>query len=366
MANNQGLLYDTYMDYYKRAMAAKDAGENDKARKFFLLAAETLRDLAQVSEGEMKKARYRTVKKLIEAAESLSQNTKAVRNGESDSNKTQIRSIDDTSEEYDLIFSQPNNKITLNDIIGLDEAKIAIHSLLIEPLKNPEAYAAYGLQAGGNILLEGPPGNGKTTFAQAVACEVGLPFVEVNSTSLVDPLIGNTAKNIKKTFSEIRRYVHQHHTAVIAFFDEFEEIARARGGDSKTSEESVPELLRQLQGFNTDNKNIVIIAATNLKNLIDPGILDRFGDCINIPMPTKNDRKQLFALKLRGLQELNELDLDVLAEVSDGLSGRGITNSCLDFKRKILAPRKAGQLVLEDPLTDIFVDRIKKMKAGKL
>ena len=83
-------------------------------------------------------------------------------------------------------------------------------------------------------------------------------------------------------------------------------------------------------------------------------------------MPTKNDRKQLFALKLRGLQELNELDLDVLAEVSDGLSGRGITNSCLDFKRKILAPRKAGQLVLEDPLTDIFVDRIKKMKAGKL
>ena len=85
MANNQALLYDAYIDYYNRAMQAKNAGDNEKARKLFLLAASALRDLAQVSEGELKKSRYRTVKKLIAAAESLAPQARVARSGAAES-----------------------------------------------------------------------------------------------------------------------------------------------------------------------------------------------------------------------------------------------------------------------------------------
>lgn len=368
MANNQALLYDSYMDYYNRAMKAKNAGENDKARKYFLLAAETLRDLAQVSEGELKKARYNTVKKLIAAAESLSDDKRVVRSGGGSNNgagKIEARPIDDPTDEYDLEFAKPNESVTFDEIVGLESAKTAIHRMLINPMNNPEAYKKYGLKPGGNILLEGPPGTGKTTFAKAAACEIKLPFIVANCSALVDCLIGNTAKNIDKLFGEIRRFVYQKKTSVIVFCDEFDEIAKERGGDSKTADEAVPALIRQLDGFGTDNANIVIIAATNRKDTLDKAVLSRFTKSIFIPLPTRDDRKKLFALKMKRVDksDFDTIDLDVLADASDGMSGRDINHICGELAN-ILAERDAGLIQLQSSLTEVVLDCIEQRKRG--
>ena len=365
MANNQALLYDSYMEYYNKAMQAKKAGENEKARKYFLLAAETLRDLAQISEGELKKARYNTVKKLIAAAESLSDDNRVARSGGPSSGKIEARPIDDPTDEYDLDIAKPNDVVSFDDIIGLDTAKIAIHRMLINPLNNPAAYKKYGLKPGGNILLEGPPGTGKTTFAKAAACEIKLPFVVANCSSLVDCLIGNTAKNIDKLFGEVRRLVRNRKTAVIMFCDELDEIAKSRGGDSKTADEAVPALIRQLDGFDTDNANIVVIAATNRKDTLDSAVLSRFTKSIFIPLPTRDDRKKLFAVKMKKLDkaDFNTIDFDLLADASDGMSGRDINHISGELAN-ILAERDSGLITLENTLTEVILDCIGQRKRG--
>ena len=346
-------------------MAAKKAGENDKARKFFLLAAETLRDLAQVSEGDLKRARYENVKKLIAAANSLSPEARVARNGSSDDGKIKARPIDDPTDEYDLDIAKPNDKVSFDDIIGLESAKIAIHRMLINPLNNPEAYIKYGLKPGGNILLEGPPGTGKTTFAKAAACEINLPFVIANCSALVDCLIGNTAKNIDKLFGEVRRLVKNRKTSVILFCDEFDEIAKERGSDSKTADEAVPALIRQLDGFDTDNANIVIIAATNRKDTLDKAVLSRFGKSIFIPLPTRDNRRDIFRSKLKNIDQADyeSIDFEKLADGSDGMSGRDINHICSEF-RNILAERDAGLTAVNCGLTDVLLGCIDQRNEG--
>lgn len=354
MANNQALLYDAYIDYYNRAMQAKKAGDNEKARKFFLLAASSLRDLAQTSEGELKKSRYRTVKKLIAAAESCESEPRVARSGAS-SGEIKARPLDDPTDEYDLDIASPNEKVSFDDIIGLASAKTAIRRMLVHPLNNPEAYIKYGLKPGGNILLEGPPGTGKTTFAKAAACEIKLPFVIANCSALVDCLIGNTAKNIDKLFGEMRRLVRNRKTAAILFCDEFDEIAKSRGGDSKTADEAVPALIRQLDGFNTDNANIVVIAATNRKDTLDKAVLSRFTKSIFIPLPTRDDRKRIFAAKLKRIDAADyaAVNFDLLADVSEGMSGRDITHVCGEFVN-VLAERDAGITKIDGALNDVL------------
>ena len=365
MANNQSLLYDAYTEYYNKAMAAKKAGENEKARKYFLLAAETLRDLAQVSEGDLKRARYENVKKLIAAANSLAPEARVARSGGDDDGQIKARSIDDPTDEYDLEIAKPTDKVSFDDIIGLESAKIAIHRMLINPLSNPDAYKKYGLKPGGNILLEGPPGTGKTTFAKAAACEISLPFVIANCSALVDPLIGHTGQNIEKLFIEVRRLVRNRKTSVIMFCDEFDEIAKARGGDSKTADEAVPALLRQLDGFATDNANIVVIAATNRKDTLDKAVLSRFTKSIFIPLPTRDNRRDIFKSKLKNIDasDLSTIDFEKLADGSDGMSGRDINHICEEF-RNILAERDAGITKVSCGLTEVLLGVIEQRNEG--
>ena len=115
--------------------------------------------------------------------------------------------------------ADPNEKISFDDIIGLADAKAAIHRILIDPLKSPEIYGRYGIKAGGFILLEGPPGTGKTTFAKAAASELEVPFAEIDSNSLINSYIGETGKNIDKLFSSARTYAKNCGKPVVMFLD---------------------------------------------------------------------------------------------------------------------------------------------------
>ena len=213
------------------------------------------------------------------------------------------------------------------------------------------------------ILMDGPPGTGKTTFAKAVASDVDVPFININSNSLIDPYIGATGKNIDNLFEEVRRFVSEQRIPVILFIDEIDAIAQKRGGANKTSQEAVPTLIKQLEGFDSDNTGIIVIAASNLSDIIDRAVLDRFKSQIYISLPTESDRAKLFELKLKGFnvesQIMCEIDLAKLARESENLSGRKITQICDNFVRTVIE-LEIQKKTPEKSYTDMLVDLIKK------
>ncbi|MCI8613294.1 MAG: ATP-binding protein [Clostridia bacterium] len=333
MSQSRAYLYDSFDKYMSVGMAARERGDIIEARKNLLKAAESLKRLADISEGEQKKAHLKRVRRLIDAVEELGSEQSAVsaENGVSSS-------------------AAPNEKITFDDIIGLESAKQSLKRILINPLKNPEVYKKYKLRPGGNILLEGPPGTGKTTFAKAAANMLAVPFIPVDTNSLVDSYIGKTGKNIDKMFASARALIKKNGCPAVLFLDEFDAIAGRRGGDSKTADEAVPTLIRQMDGFDTDNSSLVILASTNLKENIDPAVLSRFRNSINVPLPSEPERQKLMELKLRGkisARDFAALDLERAAENSRGFSGRDL-NWIAEEIKNLLAERDAG--LLTEPL----------------
>ena len=232
-----------------------------------------------------------------------------------------------------LTFIKPEDiDMTFNDVIGLEKAKQAMEQYVIKPLRDPESYK-YNYGNSKCIFLSGPPGTGKTTFAKAVAKEVGVPFAKVEVSGIVNCLVGETAKNIDKIFNYAHDYAARNNTKLILFFDEFEEIARSRGSDDKTSSLAVPALLRNLEGM-TNNKDLVVLAASNYVELIDKALFDRFRQIVEVPLPNKEAREFLFKNKFKEVEPefLAFINFDEAAELSDGLSGREITNIVSEVK----------------------------------
>ncbi len=232
-----------------------------------------------------------------------------------------------------LTFIKPEEiDITFDDVIGLEKAKKAMEQYVIKPLKDPESYR-YNYGNSKCIFLSGPPGTGKTTFAKAVAKEVGVPFAKVEVSGIVNCLVGETAKNIDKIFKFAHDYAAKYNTKLILFFDEFEEIARSRGSDDKTSSLAVPALLRNLEGM-TNNKDLIVLAASNYVELIDKALFDRFRQIVEVPLPNKEAREFLFKNKFKEVEQeyLQFINFPEAAEKSEGLSGREITNIVSEVK----------------------------------
>lgn len=232
-----------------------------------------------------------------------------------------------------LTFIKPEDiDTTFDDVIGLEKAKQAMEQYVIKPLRDPESYK-YNYGNSKCIFLSGPPGTGKTTFAKAVAKEVGVPFAKVEVSGIVNCLVGETAKNIDKIFVFAHDYAAKHQTKLILFFDEFEEIARSRGSDDKTSSLAVPALLRNLEGM-TNNKDLIVLAASNYVELIDKALFDRFRLIVEVPLPNKEARLFLFKNKFKEVEPeyLSFINFDEAAEFSEGLSGREISNIVSEVK----------------------------------
>lgn len=354
--SDNGFELELFDAAYKAATNALTKGDTAAARRQFLRAAEIMESLAKKSEPDLAAVRRTRAEKLRYIAENLSNN--AVGRVESDGTGG-----GDADNRFVRTDKRPTDKVSFDDIIGLDEAKAAIHRLLIDPLKNPEVYLRYGIKAGGFILLEGPPGTGKTTFAKAAASELDVPFSEIDANSLVDSYIGKTGKNIDKMFSEARALAKKNGTPVVLFIDEIDYLAQKRGGENKTAAEAVPTLIKQMDGFSTGADDLVLIAATNIKEALDPAILSRFRNVIHIPLPTQNERAEIFKSKLKMLDEpdFKAIDFAAAAEMSDGFSGRDITKVALDLKNA-LAARDAGIALIGEPIGYLLIKLIKKNK----
>ena len=350
---------DTYRNLYEKcyreALAANYAQNFALAQQKFIESAKALRRLAAVdlANSEVYKKRAEQMERIAAALEprivaqeppaaptpaqapqqaprpSRGASAPAAR-GSGTSAGTQAAPDEDMSAYY-TFYTAGELTDGFDKVIGLEEAKEAVTEYVINPIRYPDAYS-YNFLSSKCILLEGPPGTGKTTFAKAVAKEIEQPFVLVNVAAMVNCYVGETGKTIDKVFTSLRNYVEQNDCGITVFFDEFDEIAKSRGGDDKASQTAVPALLRNLDGVK-ENKNFLILANTNCKESLDSGVLSRFRRKIYIPLPDLNMRIQFFRSKLRQLEPLyfNALNFEELAAAADGMSGRTIAQVCDDF-----------------------------------
>ena len=371
MAFTVSYLRELYEKAYDEGLRASNRGDYPTAKKKLSEAAGYLVRLSQLDEknGAAHAQKAERIKRIIQSmpdapartqprqsgVPSGANNNYRAENGSGYSSFQESPTSDDMSSFYQ--FYEPEDiEGGFEEVVGLEDAKEAVTEYVINPKKYPDAYN-YNFMSSQYILLEGPPGTGKTTFAKAVAKEIEQPFALINVASLVSCYVGETGKTIDKVFASLREYAQSHGGGLTVFFDEFDEIAGSRTGDDKASQTAVPALLRNLDGV-TKNNNFLILANTNCREKLDAGILSRFRRKIFIPLPDEKARRIFFEKKLKSFnieeKYFNQLDLDMLAQVSEGRSGREITYCCDEFMH-FLGGMKAG-LKSSDNLTQAMIN----------
>ncbi len=235
----------------------------------------------------------------------------------------------------EVLVEVPN--VRWEDIGGLEQAKQELREAVEWPLKYPELFESVNIRPPKGILLYGPPGTGKTLLAKAVANESNANFISVKGPELLSKWVGESEKHVRDMFRKARQVA-----PCIIFFDEIDSLAPRRGslGDTHVTERVVSQLLTELDGLE-ELKDVVVIAATNRPDLIDPALLrpGRIERHVYIPPPDKEARKEIFRIHLRGKPLAEDVSIDELAERTEGYTGADIEAVCREAA--MLAIREA-------------------------
>lgn len=245
------------------------------------------------------------------------------------------------------------SNITFNDVAGVDEVKMEL-SELVDFLQNPKKYKEFGVKMPKGVLMVGPPGVGKTLIAKAVAGEAGVPFFYQSGSSFVEIYVGMGAKRVRELFSKAKMM-----SPSIVFIDEIDAVGKARGEMSNVERDStLNQLLTQMDGFE-DNSGVIVIAATNKIELMDPALLrsGRFDRRIFLSLPDFKDRLKILEIYMR--DKNNNVNLSKIAKVSVGFSGAGLET--LVNEAAINALRRNSSLVEEND----FYAVLNKVLLGK-
>ena len=247
------------------------------------------------------------------------------------------------------------DKVTFKDVAGLYGAKQEVQEI-VEFLKNPQKYTEIGAKIPKGALLVGPPGTGKTLLAKAVAGEADVPFFSMSGSDFVEMFVGVGASRVRDLFRQAKEKA-----PAIIFIDEIDAIGRARGksvmtGGNDERESTLNQLLTEMDGFGT-NSGVIILAATNRADVLDPALLraGRFDRQIHVELPDLQERKEIFEVHLRPLKLDNSLDIDFLAKQTPGFSGAEIANVCNEAA--LIAARGGHKKVSKQDFMDA-VDRI--------
>ncbi len=216
-------------------------------------------------------------------------------------------------------------KITFRDVAGADEAVQELHEIK-EFLENPKKFQALGARIPKGVLLYGPPGTGKTLLARAVAGEAGVPFFSISGSDFVEMFVGVGASRVRDLFEQAKQ-----NSPCIIFMDEIDAVGRHRGagmgGGHDEREQTLNQLLVEMDGF-TMTDNIILIAATNRPDILDPALLrpGRFDRQIVVDRPDRRGRKKILEVHTRGKPLAKEIDLDALAGQTPGFTGADLAN----------------------------------------
>jgi AAA+ superfamily predicted ATPase len=221
---------------------------------------------------------------------------------------------DGDDESY--FMEKPKEKF--GDVGGMQKVKSEISMKIIQPLKNPELFKAFGKKTGGGILLYGPPGCGKTFIAKATAGEIDAKFINIGLHDILDMWIGNSEKNLHEIFETARR-----NTPCVLFFDEVDAMGASRA-DLKQSamRHVINQFLAEMDGVNANNEGILVLAATNAPWNVDPAFRrpGRFDRIIFVPPPDEAARKEILEGMIAG-KPVKNIDVDKVAKKAEGFSG---------------------------------------------
>jgi len=215
--------------------------------------------------------------------------------------------------------------ITFADVAGVDEAKEELKEI-VEFLKTPEKFQKLGAKIPKGLLLMGAPGTGKTLLARAIAGEAGVPFFSISGSDFVEMFVGVGASRVRDLFTQAKK-----HTPCIIFMDEIDAVGRHRGaglgGGHDEREQTLNQLLVEMDGFDP-NTNIIVIAATNRPDILDPALLrpGRFDRQLVLDKPDLNGRRGILKIHAKGKPLAKDVDLDILARRTPGFTGADLEN----------------------------------------
>ena len=244
--------------------------------------------------------------------------------------------------------------VTFNDVAGCDEAKEELQEV-VEFLKFPERFASLGARIPRGCLLVGPPGTGKTLIARAVAGEAGVPFFSISGSEFVEMFVGVGASRVRDLFEQAKR-----NAPCIVFVDEIDAVGRQRGagvgGSHDEREQTLNQILVEMDGFDT-NTNVIVVAATNRPDILDPALLrpGRFDRRVVLDAPDVKGRVAILDVHVRGKPLAEEVDLNTIAKETPGFSGAELAN--LLNEAAILAARRQKKQITQAEVEEA-VDRV--------
>jgi cell division protease FtsH len=256
------------------------------------------------------------------------------------------------------VFSGDKPTVTFADVAGAEEAKHELQEV-VEFLKAPQKFAALGARIPKGVLLVGPPGTGKTLMAKAVSGEAGVPFFSISGSEFVEMFVGVGASRVRDLFEQAKR-----HSPCIVFVDEVDAVGRHRGaglgGSHDEREQTLNQILVEMDGFDTDT-NVIVVAATNRPDILDPALLrpGRFDRRVIMDRPDMQGRKAILEVHVRGKPLGPDVNLEVMAKQTPGFVGADIEN--LVNEAAILAARQNKKMI---EMAD-FQESVERVMAGR-
>jgi len=223
------------------------------------------------------------------------------------------------------MLTEKSGRVTFDDVAGIDEAKEELEEI-VEFLRNPQKFRRLGGQIPKGALLVGPPGTGKTLLARAIAGEAGVPFFTISGSDFVEMFVGVGASRVRDMFEQAKK-----NAPCIVFIDEIDAVGRSRGagygGGNDEREQTLNQLLVEMDGFES-NEGVIIIAATNRKDVLDPALLrpGRFDRQVTVPNPDIKGREKILGVHARKTPLGPDVDLRLIARGTPGFSGADLAN----------------------------------------
>ncbi len=255
------------------------------------------------------------------------------------------------------MFTGDKPTVTFDDVAGADEAKQELAEV-VEFLREPEKFISLGARIPKGVLMVGPPGCGKTLLAKAVAGEAGVPFFSISGSEFVEMFVGVGASRVRDLFDQAKR-----NSPCIIFVDEIDAVGRHRGaglgGSHDEREQTLNQILVEMDGFDTDT-NVIVIAATNRPDILDPALLrpGRFDRRVVLDRPDWQGRKQILKVHIRGKPLGGSVDLDALSKATIGFSGADLEN-VINEGAILAARRNQKQITMND-----LQEAVEKIRLG--